>query len=108
MAWLQLLVAGLFEVAWAVGMKYSRGLTRPVAAVLTVLSILASLYLLSRALRSIPLGTGYAVWTGIGVAGTALAGMWLFGESRDGLRLLCIGLVIAGILGLKMLTPTVR
>jgi len=105
MAWALLLVAGLFEVAWAVGLKYTDGFTRPLPTVLVVGAMVASVWLLAIALRTIPVGTGYAVWTGIGAVGTAILGMVLFGESRDAARLACIGLIVAGIAGLKIASP---
>ena len=101
MAWFYLLLAGLFEVVWAVGLKYTNGFTRLWPSVGTVAAMIVSFDLLSRAVKTIPIGTGYAVWTGIGAVGTALAGMILFDESRDVLRLLCIVLIVAGVLGLK-------
>jgi quaternary ammonium compound-resistance protein SugE len=103
-AWLYLFVAGLLEIAWAVGLKYSAGWTRPLPSVLTLLAMALSFYLLALALRQIPLGTGYAVWTGIGAVGTALLGMLLFGEPRSAARLGCILLIVAGIAGLKLLS----
>ncbi|MBX3673584.1 MAG: quaternary ammonium compound efflux SMR transporter SugE [Burkholderiales bacterium] len=105
MAWSILLVAGLAEVWWAVGLKYTDGFTRPLPTALTIAGMVVSVWLLAIALRTIPLGTGYAVWTGIGAVGTAIAGMVLFGESRDAARLACIALIVAGIAGLKLLTP---
>ncbi len=102
MAWLILLVAGLFEVGWAVGLKYSAGFTRLWPSLGTVAAMAISLGLLGLALRSLPLGTAYAVWTGIGTVGTALLGIALLGESADPLRLICIGLIVAGIVGLKL------
>ena len=105
MAWLALALAGLFEVGWAVGLKYTEGFTRLVPSVLTVLSMIVSLGLLGLALRTLPLGTAYAVWTGIGTVGTALLGIWLFGEAASAVRLACIGLIVAGIVGLKLVTP---
>jgi quaternary ammonium compound-resistance protein SugE len=104
-AWAILAVAGLFEVAWAVGLKYTDGFTRPVPTALVLASMVASVWLLAIALRSIPVGTGYAVWTGIGAVGTAVLGMFLFNESRDAARILCIVLIVAGIVGLKLVTP---
>ena len=103
--WIILCMAGLFEVVWAIGLKYTDGFTRPVPTALTVAGMVVSVWLLAVALRTIPLGTGYAVWTGIGAVGTAVAGMILFGESRDALRLACIALIVAGIAGLKLATP---
>ena len=105
MAWLTLVVAGLFEVGWAVGLKYTDGFSRLGPTLLTLASMGLSLALLGLALKTLPLGTAYAVWTGIGTIGTAALGMTLFGESADGPRLLCIGLIVAGIAGLKVVTP---
>ncbi len=107
MAWLVLFVAGLLEVGWAVGLKYSEGFTRPVPSTLTALALVASMGLLGIALRTLPLGTAYAVWTGIGTIGTALLGMVLFKEPATVARLLCISLIVVGIVGLKLVTPTV-
>ncbi len=101
MSWLLLAIAGLFEVGWAVGMKYSEGFTRPVPTALTVIALIISMVLLALAVRDLPVGTAYAVWTGIGAAGTAILGMWLFDESRDPVRLICLSLVVVGVLGLK-------
>lgn len=105
LAWVLLLFAGLCEVGWAVGLKYSGGFTRLWPSVATIAAMVVSLGLLGLALRHLPLGTAYAVWTGIGTIGTVILGIWLFGESASALRLLCIGLIIAGIVGLKLLTP---
>jgi len=102
MAWLTLVVAGLVEVAWAVGLKYSAGFTRLWPSVFTVAGGLASFFLLAQAARTIPIGTAYAVWTGIGAVGTAALGMILFDEPRDAVRLACIGLVVVGAVGLKL------
>lgn len=102
MAWLFLLVAGLFEIVWAVAMKYSAGWTRPWPSVVTIAGMIASVYFLAVALRTIPLGTGYAVWTGIGAVGTAILGVALFSESLSPARLACIALIVAGIVGLKL------
>ncbi|MET7244170.1 quaternary ammonium compound efflux SMR transporter SugE [Methylobacterium sp. EM32] len=103
MAWILLLVAGLFEIGWAVGLKYTDGFTRPLPSLLTGLSMVASVVLLGMALRTLPVGTAYAVWTGIGTVGTALLGIALFGEPATAARLACIGLIVAGIVGLKLL-----
>lgn len=100
--WLSLGIAGVFEVVWAVGLKYTDGFSRLWPSVLTVVAMAISLYFLAIAIKSIPLGTGYAVWTGIGAAGTAILGIILFAESADPLRLLCIALIVAGIAGLKL------
>lgn len=105
MAWIYLLAAGLLEVAWAVGLKYTHGFTRLVPSIFTLVSMAGSVGLLGLALRHLPLGTAYAVWTGIGTVGTALMGMLLLGEPAGALRLLCIALIVAGIFGLKLLTP---
>ena len=102
MGWLYLLLAGLSEVGWAVGLKYTQGFTRLLPSLATVASMALSLGLLGLALRSLPLGTAYAVWTGIGTIGTVVAGMILFGEPATALRLGCIGLILAGIAGLKL------
>ena len=102
MAWLSVFIAGVFETVWAIGMKYSDGFSRLWPSVLTIGAMLISFGLLSYALKTLPVGTTYAVWTGIGAAGTALLGMLLFGESRDAARLVCLGLIIAGILGLRL------
>lgn len=103
MNWIWLCIAGLLEICWAVGMKYSHGLTRLTPAVFCVVTMLASLGFLALAMRTLPLGTAYAVWTGIGTVGTAIAGMLLFGESTAVLRILCLILIVTGIVGLKLL-----
>ena len=105
MAWTLLIIAGVLEVVWAVGLKYTDGWTRLWPSVFTLAVMLIDFFVLSAAMRSLPVGTAYAVWTGIGAVGTALAGMLLFGESREALRLVCIGLIVAGIIGLKLATP---
>ncbi len=105
MAWFYLVLAGLLEVGWAVGLKYTEGWTRLLPSALTAAGMVASFYFLSLALKALPIGTAYAVWTGIGAVGTALLGMLLFGEPRDAARLACIGLIVAGILGLKIFSP---
>ena len=104
MSWFLLFLAGLFEVAWAVGLKYTEGYTRLWPTVGTVSAMVASVALLGLAMRTLPLGTAYAVWTGIGAVGTAILGMFLFGESREVARLISIGLIVAGIIGLKLMT----
>jgi quaternary ammonium compound-resistance protein SugE len=101
-AWLWLVVAGLLEVAWAIGLKSSDGFRRPGISALTVLAMIASFYGLAQALKILPVGTGYAVWTGIGAVGTAIAGMVLFGESREVGRMVSIALIVAGIVGLRL------
>ncbi len=105
MAWLQLLIAGLFEIGWAVGLKYTEGFTRPGPSIFTIAAMILSFLFLSAAIRTLPVGTAYAVWTGIGAVGTALLGIVLFGESREVVRLLSIGLIVAGIAGLKLTAP---
>lgn len=102
MPWLYLLLAGLLEIGWAIGLKYTQGFTRLWPSVATVACMAASFFLLALALKSIPMGTAYAVWTGIGAAGTAVLGMILFGESRDVARLVCLVMIVAGTAGLKI------
>ena len=102
LAWALLVVAGLFEVVWAVGLKYTAGFTRPWPTALTVAAMVVSMGLLGIVARHLPIGTAYAVWTGIGVFGTAVLGMYLFGESTALLRLLCLALILTGIVGLKL------
>lgn len=103
-AWLVLLAAGLCEVGWAVGLKYVDGFSRPLPSLLTLALMVASVLLLGWSLKVLPLGTAYAVWTGIGAVGTALLGIILFGESREIARLVSIGLIVCGIVGLKLVT----
>jgi quaternary ammonium compound-resistance protein SugE len=105
MSWIYLLVAGLLEVGWAVGLKYTEGFTRLWPSVFTLVTMAASVGMLGLALRHLPLGTAYAVWTGIGTIGTAMFGMVMLGEPAGALRLGSIGLIAAGIIGLKLLTP---
>lgn len=102
MAWVLLFVAGLFEIGWAVGLKYADGFSRFWPSAATVAAMLVSFTLLGIAMRSLPLGTAYAVWTGVGTAGTAILGIVLFGEPSDAIRLCCVGLIVAGIVGLKL------
>lgn len=102
MPWIYLLIAGLLEIVWAVGLKFTAGFTRPGISLLTVSAMIASFVFLAQALRTIPVGTGYAVWTGIGAAGVAIIGMIWLGESREILRILCIGLIVAGVVGLRV------
>lgn len=105
MAWVVLFFAGLFEVGWAIGLKYTEGFSRLGPSVLTIAAMAISLYLLGIALRTLPVGTAYAVWTGIGAVGTAALGIVLFGEPATAARLACIALIVAGILGLKIFSP---
>ena len=102
MPWLHLIIAGLLEVAWAIGLKQTDGWTRLWPSVITALLMVASFFFLSLALRSLPLGTAYAIWTGIGAVGTAMIGIFVFGEPRTAARLVCIVLIVAGIVGLKL------
>lgn len=104
-AWLILFIAGLCEVGWAVGLKYTDGFSRFWPSAATLIAMAASVALLAWSLKVLPLGTAYAVWTGIGAVGTALLGIYLFGESREAARLASIALIVAGIVGLKLLTP---
>ena len=103
MAWIILILAGLFEIGWAIGLKYSDGFSKLTPTVLTVGSMIISIVLLGLAVRDLPVGSAYAVWTGIGTVGTALLGMYIFGEPATVVRLVCIGLIVAGIGGLKFL-----
>lgn len=102
MGWFWLFLAGVLEIVWAVGLKHTQGFTRLIPSMLTVLAMVASFYLLSLALRTLPLGTAYAVWVGIGAVGTTLAGIWLLDEPASVPRLLSLLLVVAGIVGLKL------
>ncbi len=106
MAWVLLLVAGLFEVGWAIGLKYTEGFTKFWPSVLTLSAMTASVVLLAIAMKSLPVGTSYAVWVGVGAVGTALLGIILFGESAHMGRLVSLGLIVVGIVGLKWFTPT--
>jgi quaternary ammonium compound-resistance protein SugE len=104
MSWFYLLVAGLLEIVWAIGLKYTAGFTRLTPSVITIAGMVASVWFLALALRTIPVGTGYAVWTGIGAVGTAILGIVLFAEPATAARLICIGVIVAGILGLKLVS----
>jgi quaternary ammonium compound-resistance protein SugE len=108
MAWVYLIAAGITEVIWAVGLKYSDGFKRLWPSVFTIVVMLVSFVLLSQAMRKLPLGTSYAVWTGIGAVGTVIYGMWRFNEPRDLPRIVCVALIVGGIVGLKALTPAVK
>lgn len=102
MSWIILFLAGLFEVGWAIGLKYTEGFTRPLPTALTVCAMLASLGLLGLAMKELPLGTAYAIWTGVGAVGTVIAGIILFGESMALLRLASVALIVTGLIGLKI------
>ncbi|HLV27190.1 MAG TPA: quaternary ammonium compound efflux SMR transporter SugE [Gemmatimonadales bacterium] len=106
MPWLILFIAGLFEIGWAIGLKYTDGFSRPLPTILTITSIVISMGLLGVAVRTLPVGTAYAVWTGIGAVGTAILGIVLFREPATVARLACLTLIVAGIAGLKLVTPT--
>jgi quaternary ammonium compound-resistance protein SugE len=106
MAWFYLIVAGLLETGWAIGLKYTEGFTRPLASILTGLAIAASMFLLALAARTIPIGTAYAIWVGIGAVGAVILGIILFDEPRDFARLFFVGLLIASLIGLKLTTGT--
>lgn len=105
MAWLFLFLAGISEVGWAIGLKYTEGFTRPGPTAATIAMMIVSFALLGQALKILPIGTAYAIWTGIGAVGTAILGIVLFGEPKDALRLACLGLIVVGIVGLKLVTP---
>jgi quaternary ammonium compound-resistance protein SugE len=104
MAWIYLTIAGLIEISWAIGLKYTEGFTRLLPSLWTLTSMLLSIVLLGLALKTLPVGTAYAVWTGIGAVGTAILGIYLFNEPATALRLMCIGLILSGIVGLKLVT----
>jgi quaternary ammonium compound-resistance protein SugE len=106
MNWILLVLAGLCEVAWAIGLKYTEGFTRPLPTVGTVAAMLISIWLLGIAMKSLPVGTAYAVWVGIGAVGTAILGIILLNESANPARLVSLGVIVAGIVGLKLTTPT--
>lgn len=106
MNWILLIVAGLCEVAWAIGLKYTEGFTRPLPTVGTISAMLISIWLLGIAMKSLPVGTAYAVWVGIGAVGTAILGIVLLNESANPARLVSLGVIVAGIVGLKLATPT--
>ena len=104
MAWIYLIIAGLFECGWAIGLKYTEGFTRLTPSILTITAMAISFFLLSTAMKTIPVGTAYAVWTGIGAVGVAVMGMILFGESRDILRIISLMMIVGGIIGLKLVS----
>jgi quaternary ammonium compound-resistance protein SugE len=101
MNWIILIIAGLFEVAWAVGLKYANGFTKIYPSIFVIVTMSISIYLLSTALKTLPVGSAYAIWTGVGAVGTAILGIILFGESKELIRLICIGIIIVGIIGLR-------
>jgi quaternary ammonium compound-resistance protein SugE len=105
MAWTYLIIAGVLEIVWAIGLKYTEGFTKLVPSLITGVALVASMLFLALALRTVPVGTGYAIWTGIGAVGTAILGIVLFAEPATVARLGCIGLIVAGIVGLKLVTP---
>lgn len=105
-AWIMLGLAGIAEIGWVIGLKYSEGFTRIWWSSFTVVSLLISMVLLGLAVKTLPIGTAYAVWTGIGAVGAAIAGLLLFGESANAVRLACIGMIVAGVVGLKLATPS--
>ncbi|MCK5771094.1 quaternary ammonium compound efflux SMR transporter SugE [Algiphilus sp.] len=105
MAWVILLVAGLFEVAWAIGLKYTDGFTRPWATAGTVLAMVVSFWLLGIAMKTLPVGTAYAIWVGVGAVGTVILGIVLLGEPANAARLISVALIVAGLVGLKLATP---
>jgi quaternary ammonium compound-resistance protein SugE len=105
-AWIILFIAGLFEIGWAVGLKFTEGFTKPIPIVLTAVSLVLSMVLLGWSVKTLPLGTAYAVWTGVGAVGTAVVGIVLFKEPATAARLTCLGLIVAGILGLKVFSAS--
>jgi quaternary ammonium compound-resistance protein SugE len=106
MAWLYLILAGVCEIAWAIGLKYTDGFRKLWPSVWTVTIMLLSFWLLAQAMKTLPVGTAYAIWTGIGAVGTAILGIVLFHESRDVMRIVCIGVIVTGIVGLKFFSPS--
>lgn len=104
MEWIYLVIAGLFEVSWAMGLKYSQGFSKIVPSILTVIGMIASFYFLSLSLKTLPIGNAYAIWTGIGIVGTVILGVVLFKEPINVMRMLCIGFIVVGIIGLKLIS----
>ncbi|PIE45832.1 MAG: quaternary ammonium compound-resistance protein SugE [Gammaproteobacteria bacterium] len=104
MAWVYLLIAGTFECVWAVGLKYTEGFSKPLPSVITLIAMALSMWFLSLALKTVPIGTGYAVWTGIGAIGVAIIGMVFLGEPRQVARIICLLLIVSGIIGLKVVS----
>lgn len=105
MKWVYLVIAGIFEVGWAIGLKYSQGFTKTMPSILTLIGMIASFYFLSLSIKTLPLGTAYAIWTGIGTVGTVILGIILFKEPFDTIRMICIVLIVSGIIGLKLTSP---
>ncbi|SEM70930.1 quaternary ammonium compound efflux SMR transporter SugE [Lihuaxuella thermophila] len=105
MAWIYLLIAGIFEVVWAIGLKYTHGFTRLYPSIITIIGMVISFYFLSLATKTLPIGTAYAVWTGIGALGAVILGMILFGEPRDWTRMVFLAFILTGIIGLKLTSP---
>lgn len=104
MEWINLLIAGVFEIAWAIGLKYSVGLTKPIPSVITIITMLLSFYFLALAVKNLPIGMSYAIWTGIGTVGTAILSIILFKEPVNAIKIICIGLILSGITGLKLIS----
>lgn len=104
MAWVYLLVAGVLEVGWAYGLKVSEGFSKPIPSILTIIGMVLSFLALSQAIRTLPLGTAYAIWTGIGAVGTVIVGILIFREPADAARLICVGLIVAGVIGLRVVS----
>lgn len=102
MAWLYLFIAGLLEIGWVIGLKYTEGFSKPIPSIVTVIAMIGSFYCLSLAVKALPLGTSYAIWTGIGTVGAMIAGIILFGESANLMRIGCALLIVSGIIGLKV------
>ena len=102
MAWIYLFIAGLFEIGWAIGLKFTEGFTKPLPSIITIIGMILSFYFLSDAVKTIPIGTAYAIWTGIGAVGTAILGIILFNESKEFLRIIFICFIVVGIVGLKI------
>jgi len=106
LAWIYLALAGLFECGWAIGLKYTDGFAKPIPSALTVAALVVSMWTLSLSLKTIPVGTAYAVWVGIGAVGVSVLGMILFGESRDIMRIICLLVIVAGVVGLNLTSPS--
>ena len=106
MQWVSLVIAGFFEMGWAIGLKYSQGFSKLVPSVFTIFGMIASFYFLSLSLKTLPIGTAYAIWTGIGTVGTVILGIILFKEPVNAMRMACIGFIIIGIVGLKLVSPS--